>query len=215
MPQRGSSPPVRVRIRNVPAFPPATVSMPTNLSGSLLATVVGLALLLTSCDATGPTDTVILSKNSPIPPMVEYKFKYEPNGAQPIGVVSQKADDLGSILEKNGFGRADVASARVDSVRLERLSSPETTSAAPKVFDYLTGATLYFGSNADSPRIANASFQTTARSVRLSPENSGVTDVVREGRSNAFLQLSTTNDVPVSRDKVRVTVYFRIEVQGV
>lgn len=188
--------------------------MSTTPSGSLLATVVGLALLLTGCDATGPTDTVILSANSVIPPTVEYTFDYQA-GEQPIGVVSQETDDLGSILEQNGFGRADVESARVDSVRLERLSSPETASAAPKVFDYLTGATLYLGSNADGARIATASFQTTAPSVRLSVEGSSVTDVVQEGRSNAFLQLSTTSDAPDRRDRVQVTVYFRIEVQGV
>jgi hypothetical protein len=46
-------------------------------------------------------------------------------------------------------------------------------------------------------------------------DGSSVTNVVTNGRSNAFLQLSTTSDVPVRRDKVQVTVYFRIEVQGV
>jgi hypothetical protein len=189
--------------------------MSTLRSPSLLVAIAGLVLLLTGCDATGPTDTVIFNANSPIPPTVEYTFDYETSGDRSIGVVSQEADSLGSILELNGFGRADVASARVDSVKLERLTSPETVSATPKVFDYLTGATLYLGSSADGARIATASFQTTAPSVRLPVDGSSVTNVVTNGRSNAFLQLSTTSDVPVRRDKVQVTVYFRIEVQGV
>jgi len=189
--------------------------MTINRIGSLLTPVAVLALVLTGCDATGPTDTVILSENSVIPPTVEYTFDYETNGGRPIGVVSQEADDLDSILEQNGFRRADVESARVDSVRLERLSSPETAAVAPKVFDYLTGATLYLGSGTEGTRVASAMFETTNLSVRLPVDRRDVTAVVQNGSANAFLQLSTTDDVSDRRDRVKATVYFRLEVGGV
>ncbi len=182
-------------------------SLPLFLSATLLA------LLFGGCDVTGPEDTVILNANSPAAPIVEYTFAYDTNGGDPIGVRSNETDDLGSVLSENGFGRADVVSARVDSVSLERISSK--AAPTPIVFDYLTGATAYLGSNTDGERIADASIDATTRSVSLPVAGSDVTSVVKNEPTYAFLQLDTTSDVPDRRDKVEVTVYFRIEVQGV
>jgi hypothetical protein len=182
---------------------------------SLVSAVgLGLALILAGCDAAGPTDTVILSENSPEAPTVEYSFFYDTNGSAAIGVRSDEADNLSSILEENGFRRSDVVSARVDSVKLERISPKGVLFR--KVFDYLTGATVHLGANADGPRIAEAAFQTTDRSVTLPVRTADVTDVVKSGPSPAFLRLDTADDAPDQRrDRVEVTVYFRIEVRGV
>lgn len=182
-------------------------------SSSLRVFALLLALLVAGCDAAGPADTVILNANSPEPPTVEYTFDYKTNGANAIEVQSGNTDDLSSILSTNGFRRTDVVSARVDSVQLERISP----KAAPvrKVFDYLTGTTLYLGPDANSPRIAEGAIQSTNRTVPLPVRTADVTDVVKSGETPAFLRLSTGNDVPDRRDRVTATVYFRIEVQGV
>ena len=189
---------------------------------SRLSVVAVFALALVGCDATGPADTVILNSNSPIPPTVEYTFEYDTEGRQQIGVRSQNADTLGSILRRNGFGRADVVSARVERVVLERVSDPGPSfrgneEPTVEVFDYLSGATVYLGPDAESgTRIAEASFETTARTVSLGVgANAGVTDAVQSGAQPAFLSLDAGGDVPNRRDRVRVRVHFRIEVQGV
>lgn len=187
---------------------------------SLLPPAVVLALLLTGCDATGPTDTVILNANSPFPPTVEYTFAYDTEGRQQIGVRSLNADTLTAILRRNGFGRADVTSARVERVVLERRSDPgsparKADNATPKVFDYLTGATVYLGSDADGVQIASAAVDTDNRTLPLDVTTADVTSVVKGGSRPAFLTLAATDDVPDRQDRVRVTVHFRVEVRGV
>ena len=190
---------------------------------SRLSVVAVVVLALMGCDAAGPADTVILNSNSPIPPTVEYTFEYDTEGRQQIGVRSQNADTLDSILRRNGFGRADVVSARVERVVLERISDPGPSFRGKEdpeveVFDYLSGATVYLGPDAESgTRIAEASFETTARTVSLGVDgaNEGVTDGVKSGSQPAFLSLDTGGDVPNRRDRVRIRVHFRIEVQGV
>jgi hypothetical protein len=181
----------------------------------LLVLLAVLAVGLTGCDTTGSEETAILNANSPVPPTVEYTFDYETGGNQQIGTRSLESDNLTSILTQNGFSRADVSSAQVDSVQLERLSLEEA-APPPKVFDYLTQATLYLGPNAsDGQRIAQASFDRAIRSVPLRVVSPDVTSLVKDGSRPAFLQLDATSDVPDRTDRVRVTVYFRIEVQGI
>lgn len=186
---------------------------------SISVPVAVLVVALVGCDATGTTDTAILNANSPIPPIAEYTFEYTPENLTESGrveVVSQGTDDLGGILDDNGFRREDVVSARVDSVRLTRLSPPKTIPVRPKVFDYLTGATAFLGSDAIGTRIADDTFRTTAKSVSLEVASSDVTELVRSGPRAVFLRLSisSADEVP-SRDRVRATVYLQIEVQGV
>lgn len=188
-----------------------------------LSVVALFALALTGCDATGPSDTVILNSNSPIPPTVEYTFEYNTDGRQQIGVRSQSADTLGSILRRNGFGRADVVSARVERVVLERVSDPGPslrTRATPeaKVFSYLTGATVYLGPDVDGVQIARSAIDTgddPPMTLPLSVTDGDVTDVVTDGSRPAFLMLTAKEDVASRQDEVRVSVDFRIEVQGV
>jgi hypothetical protein len=191
-----------------------------NSSLSLLSSAAVLALLLVGCDATGPADTVILNANSPIPPTVEYTFVYDTEGRQQIGVRSLNADTLGAILQRNGFSRADVRSARVERVVLERRSDPGASAAiagdaAPKVFEYLTGATLYLGPDASGVQIASTIVDTDNRTLPLTVTTANVTDAVKRGHQPAFLELAAAEGVPSRRDRVRVTVDFRIEVQGV
>lgn len=179
--------------------------------------ITGLVLATVGCDAVGSEDTVILNNaNSDrgSRPTVEYTFAYDTNGDRSIEVPSEQSDDLGSILSNAGFSRANIVSATVDSVRLERLSS-KTIRDRAYVFDYLTGATVYLGSDATGTRIAEAIFDTTDRTVLLQVATRDVTDVIKNGSTPAFLQLDTDNDVPDRQDRVSVTVYYEIEVGGV
>jgi hypothetical protein len=189
----------------------------------LLVAVVALALSLAGCDASGAEETVILNSSSPIPPTVEYTFAYDTGGQQQIGVTSLNSDTLGAILRRNGFGRNDVRSARIERVFLERLSDPGGQSQPQKaadteVFDYLATATMYFGGDAGTGvRVAEKTFGMTVRSTPLDvvSENADVTDAVRAGRQPAYLELEATGSVPERRDRIRITVDFRVEVQGV
>lgn len=184
----------------------------------LLPASVVLALLLAGCDAAGTQDTVVLNATSPAPPTVEYTFRYTSqdvsNDGQQVEVVSENSDDLGSVLTQNGFSRSDVVSARVDSVTLRRQSSPTASGVRPKVFDYLSGATVFLGTDASGTEIADDQFDTTRQEISLGVATSNVTAEIKEGSTRAFLRLTASGSIP-EEDVVDVTVYYRIEVGGV
>jgi hypothetical protein len=185
---------------------------------SLLLSSALLAVFVVGCDSVGSEETAILNADSPAPPTVEYEFRYTSDDVSSDGeeveVVSEGGDNLGSVLTQNGFSRDDVTSARVDSVTLRRQSSPTSSGVQPKVFDYLSGAALFLGTDASGKRIAEDQFNTTQRKIRLGIANSNVTTEVKTGSTRAFLRLTASDQVP-EEDVVDVTVYYRIEVQGV
>jgi hypothetical protein len=180
----------------------------------LFCSVLVLSLLLAGCDSAGTEGTAVLNATSPVPPTVEYEFRYtsENVNGQQVEVVSENSDNLGPVLTQNGFSRADVVSARVDSVTLRRQSSP--ASIRPKVFNYLSGAEVYLGADDSGKRIADDEFATTQQEISLRVSTSDVTEEVKGGSTRAFLRLEASDDVP-SNDVVDVTVYYRIEVGGV
>jgi len=184
----------------------------------LLLVAAGLALLVAGCDATGSEGTAVLNADSPEPPVVEYEFRYTSqdvsNDGQQVDVVSEGSDDLGTILGRNGFSRSDVVSARVDSVTLRRQSSPTTSGVRPKVFNYLSGATVFLGTSDRGRRIADDQFDTTRQKIRLRVATPDVTEEIRDGSTPAFLRLTASDTVP-DADVVDVTVYYQIEVGGV
>lgn len=174
-----------------------------------LAIIVGL----TGCDSLGSSETVILSANQDIPPTVEYDFRYSSdnvsNDGQRVDVVSESTDNLDAVLRDNGFGRSDIISARVDSVKMERQSSP---AQIRKVFDYLSGASVFLGSDASGPQIATRTPLPFEERVKMEVSTSNVTDEIKSGAKKAFLRLEASDEVP-SEDKIEVTVFYRIEVQ--
>ncbi len=180
----------------------------------LLLSAIVFPLLLVGCDSVGTEDTAVFNAASPIPPVVEYDFRYtsEDVNGQQVEVVSNATDNLGSVLDRNGFSRADVVSAEVDSVVLRRQSSPALIQ--PKVFDYLRGAEVYLGTDASGTRIADDEFATTQQEVSLRVSTADVTSDVKNGSTRGFLRLDVSEDVP-GEDVVDVTVYYSIEVSGV
>lgn len=185
---------------------------------SLLLSSAILAVFVAGCDSVGSEETAVLNADSPAPPTVEYEFRYTSEDVsedgQQVEVVSDGGDNLGSVLTQNGFSRDDVVSARVDSVTLRRQSSPTSSGMQPKVFDYLSGAAVFLGTDASGKRIAEDQFSTTQQKIRLDVATSNVTEEVKGGSTQAFLRLTASENVP-EQDVVDVTVYYRIEVEGV
>lgn len=188
-----------------------TVFVSARPRASLAFLLLAGSLVLVGCDLASAGNTAILNANSAIPPTVEYTFEYgssDVTGGSQVEVVSEGSDDLAGILSRNGFSRADVVSAEVDSVSLERLSAP--------TFGYITGAEVYLGTSAGGTRIATGTFQTSQESATLSVATRTVTSVVKGGSTKAFARLDVEDpdDVP-GVDRVKATVFFQIEVQGV
>lgn len=168
------------------------------------------SLVLTSCDLAAAGNTAILNAASSIPPTVEFTFEYTPDDVTGgrVEVVSEGTDDLRSTLSQNGFSRSDVVSARVDSVLIERLSA--------QTFEYLTGADIYLGTSTSGPQIGAGQFSTDQESATLNVPTRTVTSIVKKGSTRAFASLDPDdpNNVP-DPDRVKVIVYFQIEVEGV
>ncbi|MFB6249340.1 MAG: hypothetical protein ABEL97_12300 [Salinibacter sp.] len=183
---------------------------------------MALILLLVGCDAAGTGDTAILNADSVEPPIVEYRFEYDPSdqvdGQDLVRVKSNGTDNLGEVLRLNGFRRSDVVSARIDSVKFVQVSAKRKAGPpTPKfVFDNLLSADVFLGPSTDGPKIASGDFDPNDDSdvVPLQVERADVTEIVKEGATSASLQLGTSGDI-TRTDRVDVTVYYRIEVKGV
>lgn len=178
------------------------------------AAVLGLlagALVLTSCDLASAGSTAILSANSEIPPIVRHRFEYTGEDVTEAGQVevvsSIQSADLDAILTDNGFSRGDVVSARVDSVRIDRLST-----------NTLAGAKLYLGTDASGSLIADVQFgdpeaETSARDNTTRT----VTGAVKSGQKRVFAQFGVQDpgSIPPGGGMVRAVVYYRLEVEGI
>lgn len=178
---------------------------------SLALVLLVMGLVLTSCDIATTGSTAILNAESAIPPRVDYTFEYTPSdvaGDSRVEVVSEERDELKGILSKNGFSRTDVVSAEIDSVSIERLSAP--------TFEYITGADIYLGTDASGPHIATGTVRPSQESALLDVPTKTVTDLVKQGRTNAFARIAVSDRSRIPDvDRVGVTVFFRIEVKGV
>jgi len=193
-----------------------------NRTRLLLLPVVGLALIVAGCDATGSQGTAVLNADSVEPPIVEYRFEYDSDdqvdGQNLVRVGSDGADNLDDVLRENGFQRSDVVSARIDSVKFVRVSAKrkEGRPAPNFVFDNLLRAEVFLGTGTSAPQIAGGDFDPNdeAEEVLLGVETRNVTGVVQQGATSAFLELETSGDI-TRTDRVDVRVYYRIEVGGV
>lgn len=181
-----------------------------------LFSIVLLAFVLAGCDATGSSDTVILNESSPTPPTVEYTFEYTPDDVNQGGevvVTSDGSDDLGTVLQDNGFSRSNVVSASVDRVELFG-RSPQGSSA--KIYNYVRRAQIYFPESASSP-VAEGEISTPdgPAQVSLDVTNGEVTEAVKEGAQRALLRMDTQQGGFSELYRAEARVYFRIELEGV
>lgn len=177
---------------------------------SLILALLAMGLVLTSCDLASAGNTAILNANSTVPPTVRHRFEYEQSDATEGGVVdvvsSVESDDLDAILSRNGFARGDVASARVDSVRVEPIAAAS-----------LTAADLYLGIDDTGPQIAAVDFPSDTPTAAVDRRRRSVTGAVTAGASRIFARFQVGNPSNISSggERVRAIVYYRLEVEGV
>lgn len=181
----------------------------TRLETAAVHTFVLLILLtgglaLTSCDLASAGNTAILNANSSIPPTVRHRFEYTQDQLSVGSMI--ESEDLGEILTQNGFSRGDIVSARVDSVRVEPVST-----------ESLSAAEMYLGTDASGPRIASVEFQPDQPSPAVDASGASVTGAVKAGASETFGQFSVEDpsNIPTGGGVVRAVVYYRVEVEGV
>jgi hypothetical protein len=176
--------------------------------------VLGLlagAVVLTSCDLASAGNTAILNAGSTAPPIVRHRFEYSaddaPNGGPVEALSTIQSDDLDAILTENGFSRSDVVSARVDSVRIDRLST-----------NSLSGADLHLGTDAGGPLIASVEFDDPgAQTSGRDNTTRTVTGAVKDGQEQVFARFDVQDlsTIPPSGGMVRAVVYYRLEVEGI
>lgn len=174
------------------------------------AAVLGLltgALVLTSCDLSSASSTAILNAGSEIPPIVRHRFEYtadDTTDGGPVEVLSNiQSANLDAILTDNGFSRSDVVSARVDSVRIDRLSTST-----------LSGADLYLGTDASGSLIARVEFDDPeAETPARDNTTRTVTGAVKSGQKRVFAQFDVQD--PPGVGMVQAVVYYRLEVEGI
>lgn len=176
------------------------------------ATLIAIGLLgglvLTSCDLASAGSTIVLNAGDIIPPIVQHRFAYTGDEATDDGqveVVSTVTSerDLDDVLEDNGYSRDDVVSARVDSVRVD----PVSTSS-------LSAAKIYLGTDVSGPRIASVEFSADQGKV-VDATQTGVTEAVKAGETDAFgeFSLSDPSSLPSGGSVVRATIFYRIKVE--
>jgi len=163
--------------------------------------------VLTSCDLASAGNTLTLNAGSEVPPVVDHRFSYSQEDVTEGGVVevsSMIEDDLGEILTTNGVVRRNqIVSARVDSVRVRRVTAPA-----------LTAADLYLGTDASGPRVGQVQFSSGSMS-EVDRTTRTVTGAVKGGEDGIFAQFSVDDpsDIEPGGSVVRATVYYRIEAE--
>ena len=172
--------------------------------GSLLIVLLAGGVMWTSCDLASAGNTAILNGDSAIPPTVRHRFEYKGEDVVEgnVAVESEiQSDDLDAILSRNGFSRSDVVDARIDSVRLERVSAPS-----------LRDVDVFLGTSAEGPRVAQVQFSSDGASSAVDDTPRSVTAAVRSGARRLYGRFGLERP----RDGVvRARVYYRLEVEGV
>ena len=173
--------------------------------GSLLIVLLAASAVWTSCDLASAGNTAILNANSPIDPTVQHRFEYKEEDVVEGDVTAEsevQSDDLDAILSRNGFSRSDVVDARIDSVRIERVSAPS-----------LRDVDVFLGTDAEGPRIAQVTSFPDGASFVVDDTSTPVLEAVRNDEVRTLygrFGLESAGD-----GAVQANVYYRLEVEGV
>lgn len=183
-----------------------TIALRSLLRGSLLLVLLAGSVVWTSCDIASAGSTAILNADSAIPPIVRHRFEFSEDDATGEGQVAVEStiqsSDLDTVLSENlGANRSDVVSAQIDSVRVERVSTPSVREAD-----------IFLGTSVEAPRVASVEFQPDGPSSIVDDRRTTVTGAVRNGVGTLFGRFRMEN---VRSGVVRAIVYYRLEVEGV
>ncbi|WP_263792401.1 hypothetical protein [Salinibacter sp.] len=176
--------------------------------GPLLIVLLAASVAWTSCDLASAGNTAILNSDSSIPPTVRHRFEYaegEISEAGQVEVVSTvtSSSDLDDVLSENlGASRSDVVDARIDSVRIERVSAPS-----------LRDADVFLGADAECPRVAQVTSFPDGASFVVDDTSTPVLEAVRNDEVRTLygrFGLESAGD-----GAVQAKVYYRLKVEGV
>jgi len=180
-----------------------------------------LVVALPGCDSGGGGggETIVLSDPlNPTEASFEFTYTEDQLSNGEITVASEEQDGLSQVISAYGFRRSDVVSARVEEVKLERISAPNpsSTQLVTKVFNYLSKVDVYLGTSTEAPLIGTRQPIPSDQEVTLDlgPDRD-VTNQVKSGPTKALLRLSISDPDQIGSggDRVEVEIRFRIEVQ--
>ena len=167
-----------------------------------------LMALMASCDTVNPTDNIILPEKT-------FSFRFEINAAdlsqgESFAVEAEDPVDLGPALSADGFTKAEVISATVTRVELERVSPAGVDLS---ILDQAQVALVAAGGA--SRTIASSSSLPDDPSTTLSISgNSDATSFVTAPSFEGVLTI-VPDAVPQGLLVMRATVSLRVEVEGV
>lgn len=174
----------------------------------LVAGILAAVVLLASCDTVNPTDNIILPEKT-----VSFRFEIGPDGISPGETITVEAEDpvdLGSALNADGFTKAEVLSATVTRVELERVSP--------------AGVDLSILEEAEVALVASGvSSRTIASSSSLPDDPATTLSISGSSDATSFVTASSFEGVltivpavvPQGLLVMRATVSLRVEVEGV
>lgn len=169
--------------------------------------LVLVAVVLASCDAVTATEPITLQSKT-----VSFRFEFDSEGVSPGGSVDAQSNadvDLGPELLSDGFTKAEVITATVTSVELERISPTQVN------LNFLEEASIDFAASGISTRtIAGSNSLPDSRTAMLSVTSANVTTFVVAPSFRAVLNV-VPESVPEGEWVLRSNVTLRIDVEGV
>lgn len=170
--------------------------------------LVTVTLALASCDVVAPTDGIPLQEKT-----VTFRFEINTDGVSPgetVQATSEESANLEQALDADGYTKAEVLSATVTRVELERINP---TSVDLGILEEALLALT--ASNISSKTIASSTSLPASRSASLPVSSSpDVTSYVIAPSFRGSLTL-VPETVPGGILVLRATVRLRIEVEGV
>lgn len=181
---------------------------PARFSRVLVLGVTVMALALASCDVVNPTEGITLQEKT-----VTFRFEIDTDGVAPgqtVQVASEESENLEQALAADGYTKAEVLSATVTRVELERINP---TSVDLSILDEALLA--FTASNLSAKTIASSTSLPASRTASLPVSSSpdATSYVIAPSFRGALTVVPET--VPDGQFVLRTTVTFRIEVEGV
>ncbi|GIV59492.1 MAG: hypothetical protein KatS3mg043_0581 [Rhodothermaceae bacterium] len=172
-------------------------------------------LLLTGCDSVGEEGgTIVLRPEvSEDAEGRDISFRFVSDGF-PVGQLRDVSCDcevdLGPFLQDQGFSKADLVSARLESARLVMLFPID------EQFDFLDQAILKFEADGlSATEVANRSGFPAAREATLNVlPNRDVTAFLTRNDFEVILQINARELVPSEEYEMALVMTFRLEVEG-
>lgn len=175
--------------------------------------VCAVALVLMVAISTSSCDAIIEPRPVDLSATTSFRFEFSTQGVTPgqtLQVQSEESANLQSELDRFGYTKAEVISATVTSVELERINP---TSIDLSVLDEALLA--FSASDVSTKNVASSESLPGSRTANLQVgTSSDVTSFVTAPSFRGSLTV-VPNTVPQGGFVLRATVTFRIQAEGV